>query len=127
MVSKAGSGRGAKSTTPDNQQPNTTPLEAAGQHSFVLQGVMELQRSFGSFEKSIQALETKVSEQSKKVEGLQRVVWISTGAIIVLGAIGGIILRANYERIAELLSPPVVAESTVLPAAVSQPVPDKID
>lgn len=127
MARRAVGETGARNTTPDNQQPNTTPLEPTGQHSFLLQGMMELQRSFGGFEKSIQALESKVSDQSKKVEGLQRVVWICTGVLVVIGAIMGVVLKNNFDDIMSLLAGPksevsaTVAPATA-PAAVSSPV-----
>lgn len=103
-----------KATTPDSQQPNTTPnFESVGQHSFLLQGMLELQRSFGGVEHAVKSLETKVTEQGNSLKTLEKVLWTGIGIVGVAGLLISFFVQHNYDRLAQLIigTPPAVTSS----------------
>lgn len=111
-------------TTPDSQQPVTTPnFETVGQHSFLLQTMLELQRSFGRVEHAVEALEKKVGDQAKSISVIERTLWIAAGVVMVASVLIGVLVQHNYDRLVRLLqTPPAATAPAATPTKGSPPV-----
>jgi hypothetical protein len=102
MVSRGASDQ--PKTSPPEHFAETLPPDLAAGHSFSIQAIFELQRSFGKVEGALQALETKVADQGKTLKSVERILWIATGVVIVAGALGGFAIHEGLDLLKGVLT-----------------------
>ena len=81
------------------------------QHSFMLQSIMEMQRSIGAMESSINTMTESNREQCKKIDTLgKRFAW-AAGAVITALAVGGYFIDKMWDVALPLINQEVAAVS----------------
>lgn len=101
--------KGKTPTTPGSavtppSLPETTPGPYPGSdYSFTLQGVFELKGSVSKLEGTVEHLTAAVEEQKTTLNGVQRLLWIATGAVIVASAITGFFLSKAWDMLDQSL------------------------
>jgi hypothetical protein len=102
MADRSRNGDTSKSGPPD-RFAETIPPEVANNHSFSIQAIFELQRSFGKAEHAIEKLEEKIGEQGKTLKGIERTIWIATGAFIIISGTIGLALKMGLDMLTTLM------------------------
>ncbi len=93
----------SKPTTPD-RFAETLPPEVANNHSFSIQAIFELQRSFGKVEQAVQNLEKKADDQAATLKTIERTIFIATGAFVIVSAIIGFAIKYGLDMLTSALA-----------------------
>jgi hypothetical protein len=103
MAERKRNGDPPRSTTPE-RFADTIPPEIAPTHSFSVQAIFELQRSFGKIERAVENLEGKVDDHSKTLKSIERTIWIATGAFVIVSGAFGLALKYGLDMLVKLLA-----------------------
>ena len=87
-------------STPDQHLTSPPPGLSVDQHSWVLQTVMELQKTVGKLTGTVESLSRTVEKQSTKIDALRddltKVLTSIRTAYVILGVVGSLIAFALY-------------------------------
>jgi hypothetical protein len=97
--------RSGRTTTPE-QFAETLPPEVAPTHSFSIQAIFELQRAFGKVEQSVTSLEKRVEDQGKTLKTIERLIFVATGAFLVISTLIGLAIKYGLDMLTQLLAKP---------------------
>lgn len=94
---------GSAQTTP-KESPVILPTIGIDQHSFVLQSIMEMQKTLGGLTTMIANLDKSINEQTSTLKTHSRILWASAGALGVVCAVGGFVINQCWPKIVQLMS-----------------------
>lgn len=97
-------GQDPSKTAPPERFAETLPPEVAPSHSFSVQAIFELQRAFGKIEHAVDSLDKRVAEQGKTLRSIEKTVWLATGALGVIVAVGGFLIKLGFDKLALVLT-----------------------
>jgi hypothetical protein len=100
--SKRGDQRPA--TTPQEFPETTPPTYPGTEYSFVLQGVFELKASLAKLEQAVAHLQNSLGEHKQDLKTLNRTVWVATGVVLTISAIGSVVLVIFGRQLWDVLS-----------------------
>ena len=87
-------------STPDQHPTSPPPGLQADQHSWLLQTIMELQKTVGKLTGTVESLTRTVEKQSTKIDALRddltKVLTSIRTAYVILGVVGSLIALALY-------------------------------
>ncbi len=89
---------------PDRLAEGTPPAPILPDNSWILQAVMEMQKSVGEMTKAISTLEGTVGDQSKTITWMSRVIFIATGILLATATIGGVVLEKIWTKLVVILA-----------------------
>ncbi len=92
-----GEGGGGGEITSPVDFPRTTPPITAVDHSWVLQTTMEIQKSVGKIEASIEALRAETKEHGDKLDKFEKILYATSivGGIVLV--IGGFLINKLWD------------------------------
>ncbi len=89
MVAKKVSERSDQTTPPTQFAETTPPNYPSVDHSFTVQGIFDLKGSVSKLEQTVVHLQDAVSELKSELKTVQKLVWIATGAFLVVSVLAG--------------------------------------
>ena len=98
----------SQTAVPPGEMPQTTtPGYPGADYSFVLQTVIELQKSVGGLEQCVIMLTNEIKEQRKTINRINFTLWFATGAVVVGGAVVSFffpfLLRSGFNQVLEAI------------------------
>ena len=112
-------------STPDQHLTSPPPGLQADQHSWVLQTVMELQKTVGRLTGTVESLTRTVEKQSTKIDALRddltKVLTSMRTAYVILGVVGSLIAFALYRLPTVIERLPAILEALRAGAPGSSP------
>ena len=91
-------------SSPEKYPVNPPPGFKADDHSWVLQTVMELQKSTGQLTQAVKTLTDQSKEQGKKLDSISHRVYAATAVVTVIGGILYFVLNRMWDQIASALA-----------------------
>lgn len=104
MVRRGRDQAAERGTTPPGEMLQTTPPVYPGaDYSFVLQSVFEIQKAIGGLEQATTNLTDELRNQRKTLNWISRVIWFTTGGVVIAGVLVSFIIDRGFDRLLQVL------------------------
>jgi hypothetical protein len=89
--------------TPDAYPVATPPGLRADDHSWVLQTVMELQKSNGALTQAVKTLTERTSAHGEKLDSISHRLYAATAVLVVIGGGLAFVIERMWDKLVQIL------------------------
>lgn len=90
--------------SPEQETAESGYIARAGDHSFLLQAIMENQRTLGELKSTLEDIKATVDKHGGKLDSLSHRIYAAGAVLIVILAIAGFILDKIWDQLITLLA-----------------------
>ena len=89
--------------SPEQLTSESGVISPTTDHSFLLQAILENQRTLGAVETAVDNLQSTVGEHSKKIDRISHIVYAAAAVLIVISGIATFVLDKIWDQLVALL------------------------
>ena len=91
-------------SSPEQLTAESGRIWSAGDHSFLLQAIMENQRTLGEVKNAVESLQSTVGTHGTKIDRISHIVYAAGAVLVILSGIGAFVLDKIWDQLVTVLA-----------------------